>query len=101
MLNQSERRLDRSPRPGASNVASQTARALFHLRESLLRGEFAPGERMSPQDLRSRKIIEAMKTDEAAHGAKATQIGGKPLPRMIRSAMKLTSRLMTRGSFWL
>jgi len=31
----------------ASDVASQTARALFSLRESLLRGEFAPGERMS------------------------------------------------------
>ena len=58
-------------------------------------------QRMSPKDLRSRKIIEAMKSDEAAHGAKATQIGGKPLPRVIRSAMKLTSRLMTRGSFWL
>jgi len=31
----------------SSDVASQTARALFSLRESLLRGEFAPGERMS------------------------------------------------------
>ena len=54
MLNQPERRLDRSPHPGASNVASQTARALFHLRESLLRGEFAPGERMSELPLVAR-----------------------------------------------
>lgn len=54
MQNQSERRLDRSRRPGASNVASQTATALFHLRESLLRGEFAPGERMSELPLVAR-----------------------------------------------
>ena len=58
-------------------------------------------QRLPPQDLRSRKIVEAMKDDEAAHAAKAAKIGGKPLPPMIRSAMKLTSRLMTQGSFWL
>jgi GntR family transcriptional regulator of vanillate catabolism len=41
------------PRP-SSDVASQTARALFKLRESLLRGEFAPGERMSELPLVAR-----------------------------------------------
>lgn len=54
MPDQPEQRLDRSPRAGASNVASQAARALFHLRESLLRGEFAPGERMSELPLVAR-----------------------------------------------
>ena len=38
----------------SSDVASQTARALFRLRESLLRGEFAPGERMSELPLVAR-----------------------------------------------
>jgi GntR family transcriptional regulator of vanillate catabolism len=38
----------------SSDVASQTARALFSLRESLLRGEFAPGERMSELPLSAR-----------------------------------------------
>jgi ubiquinone biosynthesis monooxygenase Coq7 len=52
-------------------------------------------------DVRSRRVIEAMQADEVAHGAKATQIGGAPLPRVIASAMKMTSRLMTKGSFWL
>src|SRR5688572_4630078 len=52
--NQPETQLDRSPRPGTANVASQTARALFHLRESLMRGEFAPGERMSELPLVAR-----------------------------------------------
>lgn len=40
------------PRP--SDVASQTARALFSLRESLIRGEFAPGERMAELPLVAR-----------------------------------------------
>jgi GntR family transcriptional regulator of vanillate catabolism len=38
----------------SSDVASQTARALFRLRESLLHGEFAPGERMSELPLVAR-----------------------------------------------
>jgi len=40
------------PRP--SDVASQTARALFSLRESLIRGEFGPGERMAELPLVAR-----------------------------------------------
>ena len=43
-----------SDRPRPSDVASQTARALFSLRESLMRGEFAPGERMSELPLVAR-----------------------------------------------
>ncbi len=35
------------PRQTPSDVDSQTSRAFFRLRESLLRGEFAPGERMA------------------------------------------------------
>jgi ubiquinone biosynthesis monooxygenase Coq7 len=58
-------------------------------------------QRLAPDDERSRRILEAMQVDEAAHGAKAEQIGGKPLPLIIRTAMKLTAKLMTRGSFWL
>jgi GntR family transcriptional regulator of vanillate catabolism len=49
----SEARAATPPRP-TSDVASQTARALFKLRESLLRGEFAPGERMSELPLVAR-----------------------------------------------
>jgi GntR family transcriptional regulator of vanillate catabolism len=43
-----------SLRPRPSDVASQTARALFSLRESLIRGEFAPGERMTELPLVAR-----------------------------------------------
>jgi GntR family transcriptional regulator of vanillate catabolism len=38
----------------SADVASQTARAFFSLRECLLRGEFAPGERMSELPLVAR-----------------------------------------------
>lgn len=41
-------------RPGLFEVASHTARALFSLRELLIRGEFAPGERMSELPLVAR-----------------------------------------------
>lgn len=41
-------------RPGPSEVASQAARALFNLRELLIRGTFAPGERMSELPLVAR-----------------------------------------------
>jgi GntR family transcriptional regulator, vanillate catabolism transcriptional regulator len=46
--------LVRGAKPGAANVASHTAQALYHLRESLMRGEFAPGERMSELPLVAR-----------------------------------------------
>jgi 3-demethoxyubiquinol 3-hydroxylase len=58
-------------------------------------------EKLPAADLRTRNIIEAMKADEVAHGVKATEIGGKPLPGIVGRAMKIASGLMTRGSFWL
>jgi GntR family transcriptional regulator of vanillate catabolism len=53
MSNQSELPAG-SARSRPLDVASQTARALFSLRESLLRGEFAPGERMAELPLVAR-----------------------------------------------
>ena len=49
--------LDTDPKTGvrsSSEVASQGARALYRLREMLIRGEFTPGERMSELVLVSR-----------------------------------------------
>jgi ubiquinone biosynthesis monooxygenase Coq7 len=57
-------------------------------------------ERMSPRDSRSRAILEQMRRDEIGHGAKAASMGGKALPFPITWAMRATSRLMTRGSYW-
>jgi ubiquinone biosynthesis monooxygenase Coq7 len=66
--------------------------------ESHLRGHL---QRLSPQDSRSRAILEQMTQDEMRHGAKAASLGGKALPFPVVMAMRATSRLMTRGSYWI
>ncbi|HEY2782187.1 MAG TPA: 2-polyprenyl-3-methyl-6-methoxy-1,4-benzoquinone monooxygenase [Steroidobacteraceae bacterium] len=66
--------------------------------ESHLRGHL---ERLSPKDLRSKAILTQMTHDEMQHGAKAASMGGKPLPFPITLAMRATSKLMTRGSYWI
>jgi 3-demethoxyubiquinol 3-hydroxylase len=57
--------------------------------------------RLPAADARSRAIIEQMRRDEIAHGAKAETLGAAALPGWVKAAMRLTSRLMTRGSYWL
>jgi 3-demethoxyubiquinol 3-hydroxylase len=66
--------------------------------ESHLRGHL---DRLPAADHRSRAILEQMKQDEERHGASAAALGGAELPAWVRVAMRLTSRLMTRGSYWL
>jgi ubiquinone biosynthesis monooxygenase Coq7 len=51
-------------------------------------------------DDRSRAILEQMKIDEERHGAQAAQSGGSALPAPVRGAMRLVSKLMTRGAYW-
>ena len=66
--------------------------------ESHLQGHL---DRLPPADKRSRAIVEQMKHDEIGHGAKAETLGAAALPGWVKEAMRLTSRLMTRGSYWL
>ena len=65
--------------------------------EAHLRGHL---DRLPPADIRSRAIVEQMTHDEMVHGANATSLGGDELPLPLRSVMRLASRLMTFGSFW-
>ncbi len=58
-------------------------------------------ERLPQADWRSRLILEQMAEDEVRHGATARALGGKELPIAVRGAMRLVSRVMTRGSYWL
>jgi 3-demethoxyubiquinol 3-hydroxylase len=74
-------------------IAETEKQVESHLRDHL--------ERLSPRDLRSRAILTQMTHDEKQHGAKAASMGGKPLPFPITWAMRATSRLMTRGSYWI
>ena len=73
-------------------IAETEKQVESHLRDHL--------SRLSPKDFRSRAILEQMTHDEMQHGAKAASMGGKALPFPITLAMRATSRLMTRGSYW-
>jgi 3-demethoxyubiquinol 3-hydroxylase len=58
-------------------------------------------DRLPAADHRSRAIVEQMTHDEVAHGAQAATLGADELPFPLRSAMRLTSRVMTKSSYWL
>lgn len=73
---------------------SETERQVeSHLRDHL--------DRLPAADKRSRAIVEQMTHDERKHGATAAELGGTDLPIWVKGAMRLTSKLMTRGSYWL
>jgi 3-demethoxyubiquinol 3-hydroxylase len=74
-------------------IAETERQVEAHLRDHL--------ERLSPKDLRSRAILEQMTHDEKQHGAKASSMGARALPIPVTLAMRATSRLMTRGSYWI
>lgn len=57
-------------------------------------------DRLSPDDERSRAIIEQMKIDESEHATAALNAGGSDLPRPIRKGMQLMSKVMTRTAYW-
>lgn len=57
--------------------------------------------RLSPDDARSRAILQTMRTDEIAHGMSAKAAGGAELPSPIRSLMRSTARVMTSTAYWI
>jgi 3-demethoxyubiquinol 3-hydroxylase len=56
-------------------------------------------ERLPAQDLRSRAILEQMRSDEMAHGRTAIEAGGVPLPSPIRRLMQATAAVMTGTAY--
>jgi ubiquinone biosynthesis monooxygenase Coq7 len=53
-------------------------------------------ERLPAADLASRRVVDAMKQDEARHADSAAHLGGVELPWPARAAMRLAARVMTR-----
>lgn len=53
------------------------------------------------QDEKSRAILEQMKIDEAKHATTAITHGGAPLPLPVKLAMKLSSKFMTKTTYWI
>lgn len=57
--------------------------------------------RLPAQDSKSRAVLEQMKIDEAKHAASAIEHGGAQLPLPVRLAMKLSSKIMTKTTYWI
>jgi ubiquinone biosynthesis monooxygenase Coq7 len=57
--------------------------------------------RLPPDDAQSRAILEAMRTDEIAHGMNAKAAGGAELPSPVRALMRSTARVMTNTAYWI
>jgi 3-demethoxyubiquinol 3-hydroxylase len=57
--------------------------------------------RLPSEDLRSRAILETMRTDEIAHGMTAKAAGAAELPTPVRMLMRSTARLMTSTAYWI
>jgi len=57
--------------------------------------------RLPPEDVKSRAILEQMKEDEGRHATSALERGGGALPDPARRAMRCASRVMTGTAFWI
>lgn len=56
---------------------------------------------ISPEDNKSRAILEQMKEDELHHAVIAEKAGGADLPAAVKLAMKISSKIMTKSAFYL
>lgn len=56
---------------------------------------------MSPEDNKSRAILEQMKEDELHHAVIAEEAGAAKLPAAVKLAMGMMSKVMTKGAYYL
>ncbi|MEW6688035.1 MAG: 2-polyprenyl-3-methyl-6-methoxy-1,4-benzoquinone monooxygenase [Pseudomonadota bacterium] len=56
-------------------------------------------ERLSPEDRRTRAVVEAMRADEARHRASAIQLGAAEIPEAAKLAMRAMAKLMTTVAY--
>lgn len=56
-------------------------------------------EALPENDRESRAIVEAMRADEMAHGAKAQAAGAAELPSLVRATMRAAARVMTSTAY--
>lgn len=57
-------------------------------------------ERLSPDDKKSRAILDQMQRDEVAHAETAVKLGAHELPTPVRQLMRAASAVMTRTAYW-
>ena len=58
-------------------------------------------KQLSPDDHKSRAILEQMKKDELRHAVIAENAGAADLPQAVKLAMKMSSKVMTQGAYYL
>jgi ubiquinone biosynthesis monooxygenase Coq7 len=55
---------------------------------------------LSPEDQKTRAILQQMHDDEARHADMAQAAGGAPFPAPVKAMMQLTSKVMTKTAYW-
>ena len=76
---------------GLGFVEETERQVVAHLDEHL--------QQLPQDDARSRAILEAMRRDEARHGADARRAGARALPAPVRALMAATARIMKFGAY--
>jgi ubiquinone biosynthesis monooxygenase Coq7 len=56
-------------------------------------------DRLTPKDVRTRSVVEAMRRDEAQHAKTAEAFGARELPGFVKTAMRAVAKVMTRVSY--
>jgi ubiquinone biosynthesis monooxygenase Coq7 len=72
-------------------VEATEAQVVEHLNEHL--------ESIPQEDEKTRVILQAMRADEARHGAHALEMGGEEFSVMVKRGMSLAAKLMTKSSY--
>lgn len=57
-------------------------------------------EKLPTTDSKTRAIVEQMHIDETAHAQEAVNLGAAELPHAVKTAMKLSSKLMTTTAYY-
>jgi len=73
-------------------VAETERQVVSHLNHHL--------DRLPDEDHKSRKILEQMREDEALHATLADESGAARLPVPVKSLMSMTSKVMTKITYW-
>ena len=58
-------------------------------------------DKLPPQDAKSRAIVEQMRSDEAAHGQAARDMGALEAPAPVKGAMSVMAKVMTTTAYYI
>jgi ubiquinone biosynthesis monooxygenase Coq7 len=56
-------------------------------------------DRLTPDDVRTRAVVEAMQRDEAQHARTAEALGARELPALVKALMRASAKAMTSLSY--